>query len=117
MAQTVNNLPEMWETWVQSLGGEDPLEKEWLPTPVFLPGEFQGQKSLVGCSPWGCQESDTTEHARVLESSLIPFLLSHPILDPLANPTCSIFKTDAEADHFPSFSQPPPWPKPLSPLS
>ena len=52
-----------------------------------------------------------------LEGGARPFLLSHPILDPLANPTCSIFKTDAEADHFPSFSQPPPWPKPLSPLS
>ena len=31
------------------------------PTPVFLPGESHGQKSLVGCSPWGCKELDTTE--------------------------------------------------------
>ena len=31
------------------------------PTPVLLPGESQGQVSLVGCSPWGCEESDTTE--------------------------------------------------------
>ena len=31
------------------------------PTPVFLPGESCGQRSLVGCSPWGCTESDTTE--------------------------------------------------------
>ena len=52
MAQTVNNLPEMWETWVQSLGGEDPLEKEWLPTPVFLPVISHGQRSLAGYSPW-----------------------------------------------------------------
>ena len=37
------------------------LEKEWQPTPVFLPGESQGQRSLVGCSPWGRTESDTTE--------------------------------------------------------
>ena len=29
--------------------------------PVFLPGEFHGQKSLMGCSPWGCKESDMTE--------------------------------------------------------
>jgi len=31
------------------------------PTPVFLPGEFHGQKSLVGYSPWGCKQSDTTK--------------------------------------------------------
>ena len=31
------------------------------PTPVFLPGESHGGRSLVGCSPWGCEESDTTE--------------------------------------------------------
>ena len=37
------------------------LEKEMQPTPVFLPGESHGQRSLVGCSPWGCKESDTTE--------------------------------------------------------
>ena len=47
-AQTVKNLPAMQETWVQSLGQEDPLEKEWPPTPVFLPGEFHGQRSLAG---------------------------------------------------------------------
>ena len=35
--------------------------EEWLPTAVFLPGESHGQRSLVGCSPWGCKESDTTE--------------------------------------------------------
>ena len=31
------------------------------PTPVFLPGESYGQRSLAGCSPWGCKESDMTE--------------------------------------------------------
>ena len=46
---------------VQSLGWEDPLEKAMLPTPVFLPGESYGQRSLVGYSPGGCEESDTTE--------------------------------------------------------
>jgi len=45
---------------VQSLGQEDPLEKE-MATPVFLPGKFHGQKSLVGCSPWGCKELDMTD--------------------------------------------------------
>ena len=34
--------------------------RKWQPTPVFLPGESQGQRSLVGCRPWGHTESDTT---------------------------------------------------------
>ena len=42
VAQLVKNQPAMCETWVQSLGWEDPLGKERLPTPVFLPGEFHG---------------------------------------------------------------------------
>ena len=49
----VRNLLAMWETWIQSLGWEDPLEKE---KPVFWLGEIHGL-----CSPWGCKESDTTE--------------------------------------------------------
>ena len=48
--------PAMWETWVQSLGWEDSLEKQWLPTPVFWPGEFHGLYT-----PWGRKESDTAE--------------------------------------------------------
>ena len=43
------------------LGWEDILEKKWLPTPVFLPGEFHGLKILVGYSAWSCKESDRTE--------------------------------------------------------
>ena len=35
--------------------------RQWHPTPVLLPGKSHGRRSLVGCSPWGCQESDTTE--------------------------------------------------------
>ena len=61
VAQTVKNPPAMQETWVQSLGREDPLEKEWQPTPVFCPGEFLGQRSLAGYSPRGHKESDTAE--------------------------------------------------------
>ena len=44
--------------------GRPPLRKEWQPTPVFLPGEFDGHRSLAGYSPWGCKESDTTELLR-----------------------------------------------------
>ena len=35
--------------------------RKWQPPPVFLPGEFQGQRSMVGYSPWGLKESNTTE--------------------------------------------------------
>ena len=57
MAQPVKNPPGMQETWVQSLGWEDPLEKgEELSTPGFWPGEFHGLYS-----PWGHKASDTTE--------------------------------------------------------
>ena len=38
--------------------------KKWQPTPVFLPGKSHGQRSPVGCSPWGHCESDMTEHLR-----------------------------------------------------
>ena len=51
---------ETLETWVRSLGQEDPPEKG-MSTPVFLPGEFHGQRNLTGYSPWGCKEPDTAE--------------------------------------------------------
>ena len=61
MAPMVKNLPAVWEIWVGSLGWEDPLEEAWQRTPVFLPGESPGQRSLAGYSPRGHKESDTTE--------------------------------------------------------
>ena len=61
VAQTVKRLPVMRETWVRSLGWEDPLEKEMQPTPVLLPGKSYGRRSLVGYNPWVRKESDTTE--------------------------------------------------------
>ena len=54
----VKYLPAMQKTWVQSLDQEDPWRKEWQPTPVFLPGEFHVQRSLMGYSLWGRKESD-----------------------------------------------------------
>ena len=57
----VKNQPAMQETRVQSLGWDDPLEKRVAPTPVFLPGESHGQRSLVGYSPRGRKQLDTTE--------------------------------------------------------
>ena len=42
-------------------GSEDAVRRKWQPTPVFLPGESHGQKSLAGYSLWGRKESGTTE--------------------------------------------------------
>ena len=44
----VKHLPAMWESWVRSLGQEDPLEREVATTPVLLPGKSHGQRSQVG---------------------------------------------------------------------
>ena len=49
----IKNTPAMLETWVQSLGPEDSLEKDMATTPAFLPGESHGQRSLAGYSPRG----------------------------------------------------------------
>ena len=55
-------LPTMWETRVRSLGREDPLEKEMATHSSYYCLEIShGQKSLVGYTPWGCKQSDTTE--------------------------------------------------------
>ena len=64
MAQVVKNPPaNTGDTGDVGLipGSEDPLKDEWQPTAVFLPRESQEQRSLVGCSPWGREESDTIE--------------------------------------------------------
>ena len=50
-----------FDPWV----GKIPWSQAWQSTPVFLPGESPGQKSLVGHSPWGHNEVDTTEHAHM----------------------------------------------------
>ena len=57
MAQMVKHLSAMQETWVRSLGWEDPWRRERLPTRVFWPGDFHGLYSLRGR-----KELDTTEH-------------------------------------------------------
>ena len=59
-AQTVKNLPAVQETWYQSLAREDPLEKGMATHSSILACKSHGQRSLVGYSPWGCKESDTT---------------------------------------------------------
>ena len=57
----VKNLPAVqrpgFNPWVRKI----PWRRKWPPTPVFLPGKSHGQRSLVGYSPWGHKESDTTK--------------------------------------------------------
>ena len=56
-AQLVKSLSSTQETWI----GKIPWRRKWQHTPVFFPGELHGQRSLVGYSPRGCKELDTTE--------------------------------------------------------
>ena len=96
MAQRIKLLPAMQETQVQSLGWEDPLEKEMATTPVFLPGESHGQRSLAGYSLPSRKESDTTkqlhthirgrgffekERERVIGSNRLPWWLRWKRID------------------------------------
>ena len=62
VAQTVKKICLQYERpgfdpWF----GKIPCRRKWQPTPAFLPGKSLGQRSLVGYSPWGHKESDTTE--------------------------------------------------------
>ena len=67
VAQLVNNPPAMWETWVQSLGWEDPLEKGTATHSSYWPGEFHG---LYG--PWGCKESGLPERLSLWLNRIVP---------------------------------------------
>ena len=60
----MDSLPPCHLSWIP--GGGIPWRREWTSTPVFLPGEFHGQRSLAGYSPWGCKESDRTERLTLL---------------------------------------------------
>ena len=53
-----------FDPWARKI----PWRRKWQPTPVLLPGKFHGQRSLVGYSPWGRKESDTTEQLHFTSS-------------------------------------------------
>ena len=61
MTQSVKSPPAVWESWVRSLGQEDPLEKEMATHSSILAWRTHGQRNLVGYSPWGHRELDTAE--------------------------------------------------------
>ena len=58
----VGDMRPGFDLWV----GKIPWRRTWQPTPVFLPGESHGQRSLPGYSPWGCRvgQADVTRHIR-----------------------------------------------------
>ena len=61
VAQMVRHLPAMQEPGFDPWVGKIPWRRRWQPTPIFLPGESHGQRSLAGYNPWGHRELDTTE--------------------------------------------------------
>ena len=67
VGQTVKSLPAMLETWVQSLGQENPLEKGMATHSSLLAWRIP-QRSQVGYSPWGCEESGMSEHTHKQKS-------------------------------------------------
>ena len=64
-------MQELQETRVCSLGQEDSLEGKWQPTPVFLPRELYGLRSMAGSSPWAHEKLNTTEHAHLVSISTL----------------------------------------------
>ena len=71
----------MQETWVWSLIGKLLYRREWQSAPVFLPGESHGQRSLVGYSPWGRTETDTTERPTHFDSNKIVYTYLYSLLN------------------------------------
>ena len=87
MAQRVKNLPAMQETWVQSLGWEDPLEEGMATQSQYSCLEnTHRQRSLVGYSPWGHKESDTTERLSIHGLFVHPFPQEYWLGDKMKSP-------------------------------
>ena len=61
VAQKVKTLPACRRPGLNSWVRKIAWRRAWQPTPVFLPGEFHGQRNLTSYSDWGRKESDTTE--------------------------------------------------------
>ena len=67
MAQAVKNSTAMQETQVPSLVGKIPCRRDLQSTPVFLPRESHGPRSLAGYSPWGSEELDMTKQLTYIQ--------------------------------------------------
>ena len=66
----------LFDPWV----GKIPWSRKWQPTPVFLPGESRGRRSLAGYSPWGHRESDMTERLSIQQVARMRSLMSIGLL-------------------------------------
>ena len=86
VAQMIKNLPVVQETWFSPWVRKIPGRRKWQPTPLFLPGESHGQKSLVGYSLWGCKELDMTERLILLKSTHYWITLRQSAVLSLENP-------------------------------
>ena len=75
---TVKNLPTMQETSLDPCVGKIPWRKNWKPTPVFLPGESHGERSLKSYGPQACNESDMTEQLTHTRSIIIFYMTQGP---------------------------------------
>ena len=77
VAQMVKTLHAIqkpgWDPWI----GKIPWRRKRQPTPVFLPGKFHGQRSLVGYSPWGRKELGMTEQLEHAHMHYLPFGLHY----------------------------------------
>ena len=71
------------------------MSRKWQPTPIFLPGESHGQRSLAGYSPWGHNESDTTE--QTLSTKFVVFFFFLAMLC-----TSEILVSQPGVEHIPS---------------
>ena len=71
---------ELQETLVGSWVRKIPQRRKWQPTPVFLPGESHGWRSLAGYSPWGCKESHMTQHAYMHHQNIFISISFPPLL-------------------------------------
>ena len=74
MVQRLKRLPAMWETWVQSLGQEDPLEKEMVTHSSILAWRIPWMEELGGLQSMGRKESDTTERLHFHFIKIVKFL-------------------------------------------
>ena len=98
--------------WVRKI----PWRRKWQPTPVFLPGESHGQRNLVGYSPWGCKESDTSERISLSLFKVYVSMLFSQFVLPSTSPSpqvCSLSRSPLCSFHFHVFRiQPPYYKKP-----
>ena len=70
-----------------------PWRREWLCIPIFLPGEFHGQRSLVGYNPWAHKGSNTTEGLTLTFFPCVIYLCLQHLLTPDLNPEVLLFRT------------------------